>query len=439
MPQLNVLYLHAHDTGRCVEPFGYPVQTPHLMRLAETGVTLRNCYCANPTCSPSRAALLTGQYPHANGMTGLAHRGFALNQPSQHLAAFLRNTAGYNAYLFGTQHVIDGDRIDETGYEGKLVDTPVPERPNDSYAPVARGAADWLRSQPDGPFFLDVGLPKPHLYRGPHKDERWVAPPPGLPNTVETRRHAAQTHAGIEAMDRAMGEVLDALDDSGLADRTVVICTTDHGLAFPDRKCNLTDGGLGVFGFWRVPGLDGGRTVDALTSHVDFYPTLCDVLGVARPDWLQGISLLPLLQGDCASVRDAVYGQINYHAAYQPERCVRTDRYKYIRRFNHRNRRVLSNCDDSESKALLMAHGWGDAEIREEVLYDIVLDPAEKVDLASAQPDMLQELRLRLTAWMDEMADPMREGFIEPPVDARINDVDSVSPHGWTWARRASE
>jgi N-sulfoglucosamine sulfohydrolase len=139
-------------------PYIYPVQTPNMMVLAETGVMLRNCFCANPACSPSRAALLTERYPHANGMTGLSHRGFSLNEPSQHIAAFLRDTHGYTAYLIGTQHVIDGDRITEIGYEKRLNDSEVPDRPDDHYAPLARGAAEWLRSKPEGPFFLDVGI-----------------------------------------------------------------------------------------------------------------------------------------------------------------------------------------------------------------------------------------------------------------------------------------
>jgi N-sulfoglucosamine sulfohydrolase len=134
-----------------------------------------------------------------------------------------------------------------------------------------------------------------------------------------------------------------------------------------------------VFAFWRVPGLNRGVTMDAMTSHVDFYPTLCELLNVDKPDWLHGSSLVTLLKGDAESVRDAIFGQINYHAAYQPERCVRTNRYNYIRRFNHCTRRALSNCDASESKTLLLDHGWDDETISEEVLYDVILDPGETV------------------------------------------------------------
>ena len=82
----NIIYMHSHDTGQYIQPYGYPISTPNLQRLAEEGVVFRNSFTVSPTCSPSRAALLTGLYPHNNGMTGLAHRGWSLNDYTQHLA-----------------------------------------------------------------------------------------------------------------------------------------------------------------------------------------------------------------------------------------------------------------------------------------------------------------------------------------------------------------
>ena len=95
MPQdrPNVLYLHSHDTGRYVQPYGHPVPTPAYQRLAQEGVLFRQNFCLGPTCSPSRAALLTGQTPHSCGQLGLAHRGFELQHPERHLAWALRRTA----------------------------------------------------------------------------------------------------------------------------------------------------------------------------------------------------------------------------------------------------------------------------------------------------------------------------------------------------------
>jgi N-sulfoglucosamine sulfohydrolase len=74
----NILYLNSHDTGRYVQPYGNAIPTPNIQWLADQGVMFRNAFCAAPSCSGSRAALLTGSYCHNNGMMGLAHRGFAL-------------------------------------------------------------------------------------------------------------------------------------------------------------------------------------------------------------------------------------------------------------------------------------------------------------------------------------------------------------------------
>src|SRR5450755_1802541 len=93
---LNILYLHSHDSGRYLSPYGYPVPTPNLRRLAAEGVVFRRAFSAAPTCSPSRASLLTGQCAHQNGMLGLAHRGFSMTDYRRHIVHTLRN-AGYHS------------------------------------------------------------------------------------------------------------------------------------------------------------------------------------------------------------------------------------------------------------------------------------------------------------------------------------------------------
>src|SRR5215216_2130018 len=132
----NVLYLHSHDTGRYLQPYGHACETPNLQRLAEEGVLFRNAFSAAPTCSPSRAALLTGQSPHSAGMLGLAHRGFRLRDPSQHIAHVLTNH-GFATTLIGMQHVTDGDPR-ETGYAEVL------SQDDMSVAAVAPRAVRWI-------------------------------------------------------------------------------------------------------------------------------------------------------------------------------------------------------------------------------------------------------------------------------------------------------
>ena len=100
----NILYLHSHDTGRFIQPYGHQVPTPNIQRLADQGLLFRKAFCAAPTCSGSRSALLTGEFPHTNGMMGLAHRGFELFDYGHHIVHTLRE-AGYWSGMIGEQHL----------------------------------------------------------------------------------------------------------------------------------------------------------------------------------------------------------------------------------------------------------------------------------------------------------------------------------------------
>src|SRR6267142_1776032 len=133
MPRPNILYIHSHDTGRYIQPYGHAIPTPNLQRLAEQGVLFRKAFSAAPTCSPSRAALLTGQSPHSSGMLGLAHLGFALYDYSQHMLHTLRG-AGYQSVLVGMQHLVPQRDIAKLGYD-LIVD--VPDSLAGSVAPAA--------------------------------------------------------------------------------------------------------------------------------------------------------------------------------------------------------------------------------------------------------------------------------------------------------------
>src|ERR1044071_684549 len=105
----NILYIHSHDSGRYLQPYGHAIPAPNLQRLANQGVLFRQAFNAAPTCSPSRASLLTGMCPHSNGMFGLAHRGFVLNDYKKHIIHTLRS-AGYRSTLIGLQHIAADSR-----------------------------------------------------------------------------------------------------------------------------------------------------------------------------------------------------------------------------------------------------------------------------------------------------------------------------------------
>jgi N-sulfoglucosamine sulfohydrolase len=420
----NILYLHSHDTGRYVQPYGHPVPTPNIQRLADQGVLFREAFCAAPTCSVSRACLLTGQYGHNNGMLGLAHRGWSLNDYHQHIVHTLRK-AGYYSVLIGEQHI--SKRPDVIGFDKvvKIDKTHVEA--------VAPAASEILGGPPREPFFLSVGFFETHrefLGPGSLRDTLYSLPPGNLPDAPETRRDMAAYKASARSLDQGVGAVLDSLDSHGLADDTLIIFTTDHGLAFPGAKATLFDRGLGVMLILRGPGgFGGGKVIDALVSHIDVYPTVCELVGIDRPGFLQGVSLMPLIRRQATSVRAEIFAEMTWHAAYEPQRAVRTERWKYIRRFGERSTPVLANCDDSPSKDLLLRYGWAGREIAFEQLYDLAFDPNEAANLA-ADPSCaaaLAELRGRLDAWMHETDDPLLHGDPMPPAGAEINRPDQVS------------
>ncbi|HEY6551694.1 MAG TPA: sulfatase [Solirubrobacterales bacterium] len=421
----NILYIHSHDTGRFVQPYGFQVPTPNIQLLADQGVLFREAFCAAPTCSGSRASLLTGLYCHNNGMLGLAHRGWALNDYSQHWVHTLRK-AGYRSTLIGEQHIsVDPGVI---GYD-ELVE--VGSSRADDVAPLT---IETLRTAPSEPWFMSVGFFETHRsFFEPTsvRDTLYSLPPSNLPDVVASRRDVAAFKTSARALDQGIGAVLHGLHDLGLVDNTLVICTTDHGIAFPGAKATLFDRGIGVMMIVRGPsGFAGGKVIDAPVSHLDVYPTLCELAGVEAPEWLQGASLMPLVRGETERLHEAIFAETTYHAAYQPLRAIRTERWKYIRRFDDYEHPVLANCDDSDSKDLLVKAGWGDRVVAEEQLYDLVLDPGEGNNLAgdAASKEVLEELRERLEAWMRETEDPLRDGPVSPPPGAIVNEQWQISP-----------
>jgi len=421
----NVLYIHSHDTGRYVQPYGYQVPTPNIQLLADQGVLFRNAFCAAPTCSGSRASLLTGQYCHNNGMLGLAHRGWSLNDYGEHLIHPLREV-GYRSVLIGEQHISEDPEV--IGYD-EVID--VDSHHATDVAPITIEA---LRTASE-PFFFSVGFFETHRqFRAPTsvRDSLYSLPPANLPDTPETRRDMAAFKASARSLDQGIGAVLNGLYEFGLAERTLIICTTDHGLAFPGAKATLFDRGTGVMLIIRGPGgFAGGKVYDAMVSHLDIYPTLCELAGAQKPAFLQGTSLLPLVHDEVERIHDQVFTEVTFHAAYEPTRAIRTERWKYIRRFDKNPHPVLANTDDSASKQILVGAGWGEQVVGQEQLYDLILDPNEVRNLAEdpTHAEVLDELRGRLTAWMEETDDPLLEGTVAVPPGAVLNDPDQASPN----------
>jgi arylsulfatase A-like enzyme len=431
MPE-NVVLLHSHDTGRQIAPYGHAVPTPNLQSLADEALVFRNAHTPAPTCSPSRAAMTTGVAPHSAGMTGLVNRGWTMDAPERHVANLLREQ-GYDTVLPGFQHEHGGAEAErEIGYRT------FPEAQEEGRdRATAAAAADYIAGveDDDDPFFLSAAFSNTHRsFPGPDEhdvDPDGIQPFGPLPDVAACREDVAGFHASAAILDDCVGTVLDALRDEGLLEETLVLYTTDHGPAFPRMKCNLSDGGTGVAMLARFPDGPRGEATDGLVSHVDLVPTLCECLGVETPGYVQGESWLDAT-GDPASFegREAVYGEVTYHAAYEPKRSVRTDRYRYVRRYGDYDRHVLPNCDDGPAKRFLVEHGLGERERPEEALYDTYHDPGERENLIDDPDyaDAAEALRGRLDDWMEHTDDPLLSGPVSKPPGGEANPQDGREP-----------
>ncbi|MDF2439854.1 MAG: N-sulfoglucosamine sulfohydrolase, partial [Abditibacteriota bacterium] len=313
------------------------------------------------------------------------------------------------------------------------------ETPGGRAEAVAEAAERFLDNASHEPFFLDVGFMETHTLPGDSLfgcepgDARYAGPPAPLPDTPRTRQDIADFKVAAARLDAAIGRVLDALERNGLAENTLVISTTDHGLPLPGMKGTLTDHGLGVSLILRGPEyFGGGKVCDAMVSHIDLFPTLCDWLQVEAPPWLQGRSLLPLLRGEVEAVNEQIFAEVTHHAAYQPQRAVRTQRWKYIRQFEARTKPVLPNVDDSRSKDVWVESGWRERTVAPEALFDLLFDPNESHNLAddAAHAAVLQEMRGRLDTWMHATGDPLLHGPVPLPPGAPEKSPDDLSPQG---------
>ncbi len=248
MNKMHVFYVHTHDSGRFWSPYGYAVPTPNIQKLAEDSLLIRHCYSCAPTCSPSRSALLTGMYPHENGMIGLAHRGFQLNDYSQHLVHHLKEH-GHKTVLCGIQHI--APEASMIGYDTIIGSQEF------SMGSTEVSMEDWDRAnmgtlcayleennQEDKPLFVSVGLFNTHREFPDSKGSvahEYIAVSPSLYDCEQNRKDMADYHASVSVVDNCLGMLIETLHNTGLYDSSIIIMTTDHGIAFPKMKCNLYD------------------------------------------------------------------------------------------------------------------------------------------------------------------------------------------------------
>jgi arylsulfatase A-like enzyme len=407
----NIVIVTTHDSGRHFGCYGVPtVRTPNIDRLAAEGVCFDNVNAACPICSPSRGALLTGQYPQTNGLVGLAGGvwNWELHDYRAHLSHRLREQ-GYETAMFGLQH--ETKFVERMGFERTQSHG---VKRGGREIPASEVAADFASflADRDGkrPFYAQVGFFETHTrydFGGCQPDEKlgvWMPPYakthdwPSWAAVLNrfgsdpafAREHLAELQGALHEADRGMGAVLEALGRHGLANDTLVVFNTDHGPELPGAKWTMYDRGLGIAFIMRWPGggIQGGRRNDWLLGNVDFLPTLYELIGLRSPEGLQGVSFAQGCTRETAgepSPRQVAFGNwvdgLNFSA--------RTDRYKLIRN-------------------LVPVDSTG-RECEPYELYDLALDPLELTDVTRepAYAEAFAEMKAHLDAHLATVDDPV--------------------------------
>jgi arylsulfatase A-like enzyme len=242
----------------------------------------------------------------------------------------------------------------------------------------------------------------------------------------------AMFYENIRRMDQSVGDILKNVAELGLAENTIVVFTTDHGIAFPRAKGTLYDSGIRTALLMRWPeGMQGGCSIPALVSNVDLFATLVEIVSSPLPGDCNGQSFLRVLRGETADARTAVFAEKNT-SSVDIKRCIRTRRYKYIRNYNQGPQLPLPT--DIEVSATRRDMGDDHLSPRPEVeLYDLHNDPWEQVNLAGqeAYRAVEKDMAVRLEQMLEETQDPVLHGPIPRPereggIKDRLWDADAV-------------
>ena len=449
--QPNILLLHCHDLGQYLGCHGVDIETPEIDRLAADGVLFENHYVTAPQCSPSRGSLMTGRYPHVNGLMGLAHGGWEVHADERILPRYLAST-DYETHLFGLQHITQN--TDRLGYdyvhsEGNLYPGVSPSVHQVNRARnVSSVLSSFLKRRAfESPFFASVGFFECHRVEGPNgrrgfdadhygsEDPDEIQPLPYLPDRWGIRQDLAEMRGMVHAIDNAVGTILDALENSGLEDDTFVLFTTEHGIAFPRAKGSCYDAGIRAALICRGPEIaPGGRRHQELVSNVDVLPTILEYIGRDVPDHLDGRSFLPLLTGGKFEGRDCIFAEMTWHDLYNPVRAVRTEKYKYIRSFWHLPQVYLTADVFASESGREVREQYGVPSRPYEELYDLEKTPQEdeNVVLEPRYQDIRRDLSRQLYEWMVDTDDPLLDGPVLP------GDFDEIRswPHQTTDERQ---
>jgi N-sulfoglucosamine sulfohydrolase len=423
----NILLIVSEDNGPELGCYGDPyVKTPVLDGLAERGVRFENAYVPQAGCSQSRAAFLTGLYPHQNGQIGLATWKFQMyREQTPNLVRRLKK-AGYRTGILGKLHVnpatafpFDMKEISSANFSRKNLDN------------YAKEAATFFQAA-ETPFFLSVNYPDAH--------RPFIAMTSKLPakpltaddvkplayfglDTPQLRAETANYYNCLSRLDSLIGDLLVTLQESGKANNTLVIYLGDHGADLLRGKRTSYEGGVKIPLIVHWPGkTKPGHVARELVSTLDLMPTLLAVADAEPIENLPGMSLAPLLQGESPAWRRYLFTEYHTHSAHNfyPQRTVRGKRYKLVQNlqpgkenpgYNFTLNRFFAGLPEViEAAPALVRDSYKRMKTPAAFeLYDLQQDPYEFKDLVSdaSHTAILKNLKQELARWRKETRDPL--------------------------------
>lgn len=433
----NVLFIYADDWGfGDLACHGHPhLKTPNLDRLAREGTDFHQFTVCNPVCSPSRTAIVTGQYPARHGV----HQHFAGHaenvargmpdwlDPKAPLLPRVLKEAGYATAHYGKWHLsgqgkgLNAPLPAEYGYDDaavwvgpgrsvfegtSLADVPAKDGPIYQSTAATENALRFIRSVKDKPFYLNLWLHETHhLVAASDEDKK------EYPDTAEPQR---TYYSAVTRADKQIGRVVALLDELKIADNTLIFFSSDNGpensMEKPDqklyysvgttgglrgRKRSLYLGGVNVPFIVRWPGVVPAGRVDktSVLAGVDVMPTILAALDLKAPAGYQsdGINVLAALKGESFKREAPVFWEWrgpHAHEADWPTHSVRDGDHI-----------LIHNADFTRVE-----------------LYNVIKDRAQQHDIASQNPELVAALKAKLDTWRQTLPTPFKQaGGREPP------------------------
>ena len=406
----------ADDAGKDFGCYGNPhVKTPHIDRLAASGIRFDKAFVTSPQSSPSRIAMMTGQWAHTLGVEDL---GTPIDDKTRMIPSYLKPEGYYTGSMLKTHWGDNGVKQFDFYYSGRdaIYSDPYMTASN----PFFKKYTEFLDRKGEKPFFLWVGFIDPHRpYKEknikPVHDPKNVKLHPAWVDAPETRQDIADYYDEIHRLDQHIGFMLAELEKRGEMENTVVFFLSDNGLPFIRGKAFLYDIGIEspFIVSWKGQAKAGSIHNNGMVSFIDIAPTVLDIAGIAKPAEMYGQSIVPLIQDSSKPGRKEIYAERNYHDTEDYARCIRTERYKLI--FNAYPYKLAPITGDMNKAP----SWWEIMEARREgkltpqqasiftfprpqiELYDLQADPGEFTNLADRgeNVNLVRDLLGRIRKW----------------------------------------